>query len=211
MKTIWFIRHAESEANAGLATSNPVKICLTSKGFLQAQSVASTFTEPPSLLVTSPYIRTKDTAQPTIERFHEVNQEQWEVQEFTYIAPFRCLNMTSNQRKPLGEEFWDRLDPFYTDGEGSESFFCFMNRVQATLNKLKHREEKFIVIFTHSRFIQAILWILLGQDRKKYLEQMERFRNFSFSFEFPNASILEIVFTNDNKIKMSNFIISHLL
>lgn len=211
MKTIWFIRHAESEANAGLPTSNPVEICLTSKGLLQSQSVASTFTQPPSLLVTSPYIRTKDTAQPTIERFHQVNQEEWEVQEFSYIAPFRCLNMNSNQRKPLVEEFWDRLDPLYTDGEGAESFLCFMNRVQSTLNRLKHHEEEFIVIFTHCRFIQAVLWIILGQYGEIDLEQMERFRNFSFSFEVPNASIFQINFTKRNQINMSNFTTSHLL
>jgi len=211
MKTILFIRHAESEANAGLPTSETAKISLTSKGLLQAQLVASTFTERPSLLVTSPYIRTKDTAQPTIERFHQVNQEEWEVQEFTYIAPFHCLNMTANQRKPLVQEFWDRLDPFYTDGEGAESFLCFMNRVQATLNKIKHRQEKFIVVFTHCRFIQAVLWILLEQDRQVNLDQMERFRNFSFSFEVPNASIFKVNFTNENQINMSNFIIAHLL
>ena len=66
MVSIWLIRHGESEANAGLPTSDVALIELTEKGHQQAQKVASAFTQAPSLIVTSPYIRTKQTAQPTI-------------------------------------------------------------------------------------------------------------------------------------------------
>ena len=51
MISIWLIRHGESEANAGLPTSDVALIELTKKGHQEAQKVASAFTQVPSLIV----------------------------------------------------------------------------------------------------------------------------------------------------------------
>jgi broad specificity phosphatase PhoE len=45
---------------------------LTELGWSQAREVAANWTETPSLIVTSPYLRTQQTAAPTIERFPNV-------------------------------------------------------------------------------------------------------------------------------------------
>jgi len=55
MKEIWLIRHAESIANAGAATSQPSTIPLTDRGTQQAECVAASFTKQPDLVVLSPY------------------------------------------------------------------------------------------------------------------------------------------------------------
>ncbi|HKC86457.1 MAG TPA: phosphoglycerate mutase family protein, partial [Blastocatellia bacterium] len=119
-KNVWLIRHAESAGNAGLTTSRPDTIPLTGKGIDQASRLADSFTRPPTLIVTSPYIRTQQSARPTIERFPAVRREQWPVQEFTYLAPARYQDTTDADRWPFAEKYWSRCDPHYIDGEGAE-------------------------------------------------------------------------------------------
>lgn len=67
-----FIRHGESTGNFGIPCDDLARITLTKKGLRQARKVAEAWTEPPSLIVTSPYLRTQQTAAPTIERFPSV-------------------------------------------------------------------------------------------------------------------------------------------
>ena len=62
MKEVWFIRHGESSANAGLPTTDPGTIPLISKGVLQAKALAKTIGKRPDLIVMTPYLRTQQTA-----------------------------------------------------------------------------------------------------------------------------------------------------
>jgi broad specificity phosphatase PhoE len=48
MKLVRLIRHAESAANAGLATTAPDSIPLTEKGQLQARAFADSFMSAPT-------------------------------------------------------------------------------------------------------------------------------------------------------------------
>src|SRR5258708_17602897 len=103
MRTIWLIRHAQSESNAGLLTRNVSQIRLTALGEIQAQHVVHLFEETPSLIVTSPYLRTQQTAQPTQERFSQVRHVEWPVEEFTYLSlPARDAT-TPMQRRPFAQ------------------------------------------------------------------------------------------------------------
>ena len=51
--------------------------------------VATDWGETPSLIVTSLFLRTQQTAAPTIERFPDVPVEVWPIEEFTYLQPSR--------------------------------------------------------------------------------------------------------------------------
>jgi probable phosphoglycerate mutase len=197
MPTAWFIRHGESEANAGLPTISPASVRLTSRGRKQAECIARAFTTQPDMIITSPYIRTKQTAIPTIERFPRSLQREWQVQEFTYLSPSEYQNTTIEQRRPLARAYWQRMDPFYMDGEGAESFSQFIHRVQETLTKLTTLENEFIAIFSHEQFIRAILWILyMGEEWiAEFGERskgMECFYRFLKSFSMINGSIVQI-------------------
>lgn len=197
MPTVWFIRHGESEANAGLATISPASVKLTSRGRKQAEYIARAFTTQPDQIITSPYIRTKQTAIPTLERFPRSQHDEWDVQEFTYLSPSEYQNTTIEQRRPLAQAYWQSLNPFYVDGDGAESFSQFMHRVQETLYKLSTLEDEFIVIFSHEQFIRAILWTLyMGEEWiAEYSERekgMECFRQFLKAFSMPNGSIVKL-------------------
>jgi probable phosphoglycerate mutase len=200
MPTARFIRHAESEANAGLRTMSPTNVRLTRRGSKQAEYITKAFTTQPDIIVTSPYIRTKQTAIPTIERFPRSLLKEWQVQEFTYLSPSLYQGTTIEERRPLAHAYWQHYDPFYVDGEGAESFSQFIHRVQKTLIHLNNFENEFIAIFSHEQFIRAILWTLwLGneQDVESSIspEGMQQFHQFLTAFSMPNGSMVQLTWS----------------
>jgi 2,3-bisphosphoglycerate-dependent phosphoglycerate mutase len=208
MVTVWFIRHAESESNAGLPTRDPASTRLTAKGEQQAQQIAEFLPRAPALIVTSPYIRTKQTAQPTVQRFAAVPQAEWSIQEFTFLAPRKYHNTTSIQRYPMVEAYWRRCDPFYVEDEGAESFADLVGRVeqvrsqilqfsnQANNNQANNKNsdptDPFVVAFSHGRFIRAMVWVLLMRPRTIDSNAMRQFQAFSESVLVPNGTILKV-------------------
>ena len=76
-KNVLFIRHSESVANAGKKTSDPALIEITDLGKKQAIGIANAIEYPPELIITSPYLRTKQTALPTIKKYPNAKHEEW--------------------------------------------------------------------------------------------------------------------------------------
>ncbi|RPJ57416.1 MAG: histidine phosphatase family protein [Dehalococcoidia bacterium] len=209
MPVVWFIRHAESQANAGQRTSDPAQIELTPDGEEQARHIASAFTQAPALIVTSPYVRTKQTALFTQQRFSPVKREEWPIQEFTYLAPARCVNMTASERRPLAAAYWQRNDPAYVDGIGAESFAGLMHRVEELLNRLWARSEEQIAIFSHGQFIRAVIWRLWRDRIQVSGDTMKEFRSFLELFPLPNGAIIQVNFS-EGEVWLSQVITSHL-
>lgn len=125
---ISFFRHGESVSNAGAATSDPATIALTLRGRGQAEQIAQSYTARPSLIVVSPFERTRQTAAPLIARFPQVRVEEWPVQEFTYLEPSRCINTTGAERRVR-----ETRSRFETLPTGSQA-----------------------AVFTHGQFLQAL-------------------------------------------------------
>lgn len=186
---ILFIRHAESESNAGLRTEHPATIRLTERGQTQAALTAETL-PPPALIVTSPYLRTKQTAAPFLRRFPNAPQAEWPVQEFTFLNPAHWQGTTGQERWPSANAYWERGDPHYQDGEGAESFSRLMERVHQTRALIQSQTEGPLVIFSHGQFSRAFLWSLLYPTGELSGDRMRRLRNFTRGFPFPNCGIL---------------------
>jgi broad specificity phosphatase PhoE len=210
MLTVWLVRHGESEANAGLPTLSPTVTPLTEKGKWQAQRVAFAFSQAPDLIVTSPYWRTQQTAAPTRERFPDVPHQEWQVQEFTYLAPKRYQNTTIEERRPLSDAYWLQNDPTYVDGEGAESFADLLDRVEKACQQIRQLEAQFTVMFSHGRFIRALLWAILTQSAEASPRRMRQFQSFIGSFSVPNGSILRLQ-VQANDIWFSGIQTAHLL
>jgi broad specificity phosphatase PhoE len=194
MLRITFIRHAESAANAGLRSSNPAAIPLTPRGREQAQALARDLTEAPDLLIVSPYHRAQQTAQPLRERFPQTSYEVWPVQEFTYLAPARCVGTTAAERRPLILDYWRRGDPHYCDGEGAETFADLMGRVEAMLERLKRVEAGYVIVVTHGQFMRAVVWRLLIGTQTGAQEAMQPFWAFCAALDVPNGAQLDVRF-----------------
>lgn len=109
-----FIRHGQSTGNAGIPCHDLALLELTELGWRQSREAAASWTETPDLIVTSPYLRTQQTAAATIERFPNVPVEVWPIQEFTYLQPSRWNGTLSSERMPHIERYWAAADPeFY--------------------------------------------------------------------------------------------------
>ncbi|MBU7438723.1 histidine phosphatase family protein [Paraburkholderia fungorum] len=172
-------RHGESAANAGHATSDPASIPLTEMGEQQAQAISQRFSESPAIVICSPFLRAQQTAAPTLIRFPAVPRDIWPVQEFTYLAPTRCVGTSAQQRRPWVDAYWNAFNPTLVDGPGAESFSAFIERVRATLNRLRmlhNSSGATAAMFGHGQFLQAMRWLILNGDRGIDADSMRSFR-----------------------------------
>ncbi|MBD2579287.1 histidine phosphatase family protein [Oscillatoria sp. FACHB-1406] len=207
--SIWIIRHGQSQSNAGLATLGPYENALSELGYRQSKCIPAAVKQSPDLIVTSPYLRTKLTAQPLIEQFPHAPVEVWQVQEFTYLNLQFDKASTILERKPLSKAYWDRSDPEYVDGPNAESLVQLMERVRITLNQLQ-QQSGFVVVFSHGFFIKAMLWQLLADPTVIDAVAMNRLLGFTRGFRVPNASILPMKFDSSGIPHWSSFITNHL-
>ena len=124
-----FIRHGESVANAGGVTAEPSGIPLTELGREQALAIARGLSNPPDLIITSPYTRARDSAAPTAARFPDVPLEVWPVQEFASLAFARRADRQCGRlHRALGRrELADRLAyarAFFAGSRASARHVC---------------------------------------------------------------------------------------
>jgi len=195
-KTIWLIRHAESMANADPNyRANEFSIPslqLSELGFKQAEKVIEYFKTAPDLIVTSSFLRTKQTAKHVLEKYPNVPHEEWGIHEFTYLSLNRCFNTSFAERKPFIQEYWDRNSPTYFDGEGSETFADFMGRTRKAIELIKNREENFIVLFSHQYTIAAFQYLLENNPKEITEKEMKAYREYFLSNKMNNTGKIEL-------------------
>lgn len=185
-----FIRHAESHANAGLPCSDFALIPLTKAGEQQAQTLANTWAEPPDHIICSPFLRTRQTAQPTIDRFPQVPVSIWPVHEFTNLQPSRWNGSLPADRLPAVEAFWQRCDPSFCDGEGAESFSHLLGRAHDMIQRLQaFSSDTNVLVFSHGFFLHAVR-LLLQYPARPDVELMAMFVPAFRANPIPNAERL---------------------
>lgn len=191
MPDVTFIRHGQSESNAGLPTEYPGSAPLTELGRRQARAAAGLFVEPPGLAIVSAFLRTRQTAAPLLERHPACPVETWPVQEFTYLRPAKYAGTTAKDRSADVAAYWQRLDPAYRDGEGAETFLEFLGRVDACLTRLADRPGP-VVLFGHGQFLRGVLLRLLMPFLGDPTDVMLRFRAFRLGLVIPNAALFRL-------------------
>lgn len=175
MTTAIFVRHGQSTGNVGIPCHDLAEIELTELGYQQARELAASWTDAPSLIVSSPYRRTQQTAAATIARFSDVPVEVWPIEEFTYLEPSRWNGTLSAERMPYLEQYWSELDPAYCDGPGAESFATLLRRAELALERLANLPAQSIVLlFSHGQFIQAIRTVVAGPG----IDDQDKMRGF---------------------------------
>ncbi|WP_457389279.1 histidine phosphatase family protein [Roseateles sp. P5_E1] len=191
---IFCCRHGQSVANAGAATLDPLSIELTELGRQQAEDLALQWAEAPSLILVSPAERARATALPTKRRFPSARVEEWPIQEFTYLAPARCVGTTADQRREWVEAYWALADPDRCDDEGAESFNEFLARVDNTIVRLDQvaggSDHRTVLLFGHGQFINAMRW---RRSRSGGGQEMPSFRDFDLKSPVPHCEPLELV------------------
>ena len=192
-RDVWFIRHAESVANAGARTREAPTYPLSELGFRQAEQLAASLHVEPELIVTSPYVRARQTADFAIRRFPHVCVEEWPVQEVQYLDPVLCTDTTQDERRVLSDAYWERCDPYFA-APGAESFAGFVGRVADALHRLTHRTERTVFVFCHGRVMDTVAWLHLSPPATLDAVAMRRFFHFIHGFTVPNCAILPLHF-----------------
>jgi broad specificity phosphatase PhoE len=144
---------------------------------LQAEALIAHVAEPPALFVTSPYLRTQQTAAPLLAKFPDVPVEIWPIQEFDCLLPEQCIGTTVEQRRSWVKAYWESLDEDFVHGKA---------RIVSCVHTLA---EDFIVVFAHGH-VMRLIWLLLSQKAHKMASFLER----SARLEVPNTVIFKAVF-----------------
>ena len=173
-----FIRHGQSTANIGLPTKDFALVPLTELGWEQARALAERWEFSPSLIAASPFLRTQQTAQPTIARFPAVPVETWPVYEFTFWDPAHWSGSEPKDMMHEVDRYWNAADPDERFGGGAESFAMMLARAEDTFARLQALDvEAPVLVFTHGHFIQALRLTVLHAGWSAH-KKMEMFREF---------------------------------
>ncbi|MGD0443739.1 MAG: histidine phosphatase family protein [Edaphobacter sp.] len=193
---IILVRHGQSLANAGGKTADHDTNPLTELGRVQAKKFAEHIDCTPTLIVTSPFLRAQQTAEPLRQRFPNVPVEEWPIQEFTFLEPSLHRNTSETDRDPHVSNYWQWRDAAYVDGPGAESFTSFLDRAREAMRRLVDGElvngdqGGCIVIFSHGYFMQAIRMVLLFPNATD-AELMANFMRFHLVNLIHNVDSLE--------------------
>lgn len=189
--TVYFIRHGESQSNAGEKTEHPQSVNLTARGITEAFNRAAGWDEKPDLIVTSAYTRTKQTAAPLIEKFPGTAQAEWNIHEYTYLEAAKYKNTTNLERAPFMHEYWDRAEPDYKDGGTAESFAEFAARCKDAVEQMKKCDGKITVAYCHGYMINGILMALDGQFDTVTPDTMRAFWKFHAENRVDNCQVFK--------------------
>jgi 2,3-bisphosphoglycerate-dependent phosphoglycerate mutase len=185
------VRHGQSVANAGGTAPDHITNPLTELGHAQAKAFADSFDCAPTLFLHSPFLRTRQTAEPLFQRFPDVPVEEWPIHEFTYLEPTRHNGTNEAQQMPHILKYWEHPDPEYVDGQGAESFAQFLGRAREAMRRLTVLAPGgCVVVFTHGFVMQAIRLLLLFPNATD-AELMPNFRRFHSMNFIENTEALE--------------------
>lgn len=187
MHTIHFVRHGQSEANAGGITQPNAEIQLTELGHEQARFVASMLPVETPLILTSEFIRTEQTAQYLAARANAVMQSEPLLNEFSSLCHTTTIEgLNGEQRKPIAAKYWEDSDPHHVTGSTAESFIQTASRVeQFHLNRLNELPNQ-NVVFGHGMWFGMLAWQMLGFGFSDSWS-MRAFRRYQTGMPMPNC------------------------
>lgn len=165
MKTVYFVRHGESETNAGPVTLGP-KAMLTEKGKAQADFIAKRCESLPlDVIISSTYPRALATAQAIVDRTHVP------IEYSDLFVERRQASSIIGMRKD-DPRFFDYIEQLKAHGhdpkwrfEDSENFADIKVRTGKALEYLENRPAENILVVTHGLFMRVLLGrVLMGED-----------------------------------------------
>jgi len=212
MKTITFVRHAKSIANAGAVTMVHDAIPLSEVGRAQAKALASLLEVKPSKVFVSKYIRTHETAEPFCQKWSITPEVHPLIHEFSSIDPVLIQGMNGEQRRPIADAYWKEANPNKRMGIDAETFIEFEKRVSDFLPELQGLPDG-TVLFGHGIWLSMLIWKQLGFSASDSFG-MTSFRKFQAGLPMLNCAVFHVTQTIDQwKIQVDErilrFVASH--
>jgi len=189
VKTLYLIRHAQSEANAGDISKPERDIALSPLGREQAQALVARLPRSNHVYV-SELRRTHETAAPYCRAHGITPQVLPQLNEFSCLAFDRIRGMDGTARRPLADAYWQRADPLECTGAGADSFAAFNQRLSAFLAHYPQLEDGSL-LFGHGIWIGLLAWRLLGFSAETAAD-MAAFRRFQTGLPMPNTAVWQL-------------------
>jgi len=168
-KTVWLIRHGEIEWGHEGKFVGRLDVPLGERGARQARSLGRAIPPPPRLVLCSPSLRTRQTAELALgcaaeeilfsEDLMEADFGRWEDHSFTEI-----------ERADPGlvkELFAFELAFTFPGGERLSDF---LGRVERAAARIAAIPEQRVVVFTHGGIIRSLICFWLGLAFKDYIK-----------------------------------------
>ena len=194
-KTIYFIRHGETDLNRQrIVQGSGIDSELNELGHLQAGAFYDFYKELPfEVVITSALQRTHQTVFPFIkqgipwEKTPDINEINWGVHEGKPSEPWMI-------------QAYDRMVKEWAKGnfqaslEAGESAQALAERSQRFINSLKSRPEKLLLVCSHGRALRCLMCCVKGQ----HLREME-------SYSHSNTGLFKVNFNgNGFEVEMEN-------
>ncbi len=206
MKQFWLVRHGESESNIGLPDPSREGSKLSPRGWEQVRAVVDHLPEP-DLIVSSPFVRARESAEPLRARFPDVATATWQVQEFCPLADSYYTNVAMESRLATFRDFFDIDDPEHRCDVNTETFTDCIQRVNTLFDNLRASNMQQIVVFTHGTFLRMVLWQKMLGGLGNGVAAFGRFQK---TFSLPNTAFIRGQVDNRNNIFLSGIVTDHL-
>jgi len=177
MKSIYFVRHGESEWNVANKICGATDIPLTAKGHQQAIKTGEIILEKgikADVILYSPLMRAKDTAL----HISEITGIPAIAEPALYEQNFGKYEGTPRH----SEEFEQAKQMFLNRYEGGESMFQMAQRIYNLLDRLKD-DERTVILVAHNGICRVI---------KSYFEEMTNDEYARFGVD--NCTITEFIY-----------------
>lgn len=200
MKNLYFIRHAQSEANLQDILASRQDFPLTEKGRQDAAAIASEFKEIAQLdrIVCSPLIRAQQTAEPIAKAFGlEVETDERIAEQD--IGVFAGMTYAELDDRPDYMHDRSRRWDWVPEG-GGESYEMISKRLEPLFQSLENREGDNILFVTHAvtmRLIKAILEQTLPEYPREIAKNGEIWKTKFTKSGKPH--VVESIFPGDSK------------
>lgn len=177
MKSVYFVRHGQSEWNVANKICGATDIPLTAKGHEQAIETGKKILSmgiKADLILYSPLMRAKDTAL----HISEITGIPAEEESALLEQNFGKYEGTPRN----GEEFQEAKKQFLNRYEGGESMFFMAQRIYNLLDRVKN-DDRTIILVAHNG---------IGRVIKSYFEEMTNDEYSAFGVD--NCTVTEFVF-----------------
>jgi broad specificity phosphatase PhoE len=185
MKKVYFVRHGESDFNAGGVIKDESEIALTELGHQQAEFVGKRAMQlNPEIIISSTLLRARQTAQ----HIADATGKEIETSDLLVERRYPSGNIGLTNQHPEVKEIERLMITGFSDGirhSDEELFQDLKERAIKALEFLEARQEQTIVVVTHGIFLRVLLSVAIF-GKEVSIEHMGKIIN---AFKTKNTGI----------------------
>ncbi|OPH37796.1 histidine phosphatase family protein [Moraxella equi] len=193
MKSLYFIRHGESLANAGGTPLPNADIPLTEKGHIQAKDRLAHWQQlgiRPSRIYHSAMLRTQQTALPFCRYYDMPTSTLNLLDELNALAFNVIKDLSVDARRLMNANWWQTVGLDDRHGVGADSFGEFMERVDTFISRIDGFDDN-TLFFGHGIWLGLLAYRLMNLPVRDNGD-IRRFRAFQTAMPMHNTVLYRL-------------------